>query len=52
VELDTPEYWGRIKGDKVVEKLLAMAGIRLAAVLNSVLLGKVGEGEVVGPWME
>lgn len=37
-ELDVPEYKGRIEDDKVIQKQLAMAGIRLAAVLNSVLL--------------
>ncbi|KAL7414985.1 phospholipase C/P1 nuclease domain-containing protein, partial [Mrakia frigida] len=45
MELDTPEYWGRIKGDLIVEKQLAMGGIRLAAVLNSIfdpaLMGKM-----------
>jgi hypothetical protein len=54
VELDTPEYWGKLKQDKVVEKLLAMGGIRLAAVLNSIFLGKVGDGDkmiAAGPWM-
>jgi hypothetical protein len=34
LELDTPEYWGVIRDQWVVEKLLAMAGVRLAAVLN------------------
>jgi predicted permease len=37
-ELDVPEYKGRIEEDKIVQKQLAMAGIRLAAVLNSLLL--------------
>ena len=37
IELDTPKYIGRLDGDKVVEKLLAMAGIRLASVLNTIL---------------
>jgi len=37
VELDTPKYAGAIRGAKIVEKMLAMAGVRLAAVLNSVL---------------
>lgn len=26
MELDTPEYWGRVKGDLIVEKQLAMGG--------------------------
>lgn len=34
LELDTPEYGGKIAREWVVEKLVAMAGIRLAAVLN------------------
>lgn len=34
LELDTPEYAGKIRKDLVVEKLLAQAGIRLAGVLN------------------
>ncbi|KZS97179.1 phospholipase C/P1 nuclease [Sistotremastrum niveocremeum HHB9708] len=34
IELDTPEYSGRIKREKLIEKLLAMAGIRMAGVLN------------------
>ncbi|KAI0316084.1 phospholipase C/P1 nuclease domain-containing protein [Amylostereum chailletii] len=36
LELDTPEYWGRIEQEWVVEKLLAMGGIRLAGVLNQI----------------
>jgi len=34
VELDTAEYSGAIKSSRLLEKLLAMGGIRLAAVLN------------------
>lgn len=34
LELDTPEYGGKIVREWVLEKLFAMAGIRLAAVLN------------------
>jgi hypothetical protein len=34
LELDTPEYGGKITREWVVEKLFAMAGIRLAATLN------------------
>lgn len=37
-ELDVAEYRGRIEKDKVIHKQLAMAGTRLAAVLNSILL--------------
>lgn len=34
LELDTPAYAGKIREHKVVEKLLAMGGVRLAAILN------------------
>ncbi|KAI6021633.1 hypothetical protein BKA83DRAFT_677975 [Pisolithus microcarpus] len=34
LELDTPQYAGRIRDEWIVEKLLAQGGIRLAAVLN------------------
>jgi hypothetical protein len=37
IQLDTPEYAGRIRKELVIEKLLATAGIRLAAVLNELL---------------
>ncbi|PWZ01021.1 phospholipase C/P1 nuclease [Testicularia cyperi] len=37
-ELDVQEYLGRIDSDKVIQKQLTMAGLRLAAVLNSILL--------------
>ncbi|KAG8710368.1 hypothetical protein FRC09_000171, partial [Ceratobasidium sp. 395] len=37
IELDTPEYAGRIRRDKVIEKLMALGGLRLAAVLNELL---------------
>ncbi|KAF8581284.1 phospholipase C/P1 nuclease [Ramaria rubella] len=36
IELDTPEYAGRIEKERLVGRLLAMAGIRTAAVLNSI----------------
>ncbi|KAI0702020.1 phospholipase C/P1 nuclease domain-containing protein [Cerioporus squamosus] len=35
-ELDTPEYAGKIAKEWVVERLLAMAGVRLAGVLTDV----------------
>jgi hypothetical protein len=35
--LDTPEYAGRIRKDKVIEKLMALGGLRLAGVLNELL---------------
>lgn len=34
LELDTPEYAGRIEKEFLMEQLLAMGGIRLAAILN------------------
>ncbi|KAG9080396.1 hypothetical protein FRC06_006637, partial [Ceratobasidium sp. 370] len=47
VELNTPEYAGRIQDEKVVEKLLALGGLRLAATLNAVL-GSEEEKELFG----
>jgi hypothetical protein len=49
VELDTPEYLGKIADDKVVELLLAKAGIRLAAILNSIFV-KDEVDTARGPW--
>lgn len=40
MELDTPEYLGKIGDDKIVEALLAKGGLRLAKVLNEALGGK------------
>ena len=34
IELDTPQYAGKIRKRRIVEKQLAMGGIRTAAVLN------------------
>lgn len=34
-ELNTPDYYGKVQKDKVVESLLAKGGIRLAATLNT-----------------
>ena len=34
MELDTPEYAGKIRKDRVIEKLIAQAAIRMAAILN------------------
>jgi hypothetical protein len=42
VELDTPEYLGKLGDDKVVEMLLAKGGIRLAAILNAIFLEDKG----------
>ena len=36
-ELNTPDYYGKVQKDKVVESLLAKGGIRLAATLNTLL---------------
>ncbi|KAL6306060.1 phospholipase C/P1 nuclease domain-containing protein [Sparassis latifolia] len=40
IELDTPEYAGQVRERWVIERLLAMAGIRLAAILNGLLAGE------------
>ena len=45
IELDTDEYLGRIGREKTVEKLLAMAGLRLAKVINEAL-GETAEGSL------
>ena len=37
IELDTERYLGRIGMEKTVEKLLAMAGLRLAKIVNEAL---------------
>lgn len=42
IELDTDAYVGRLSKDKVVERVLAMGGIRLAHVLNFALGGEGG----------
>ena len=41
LELDTPKYAGRVREGWVIERLLAMAGIRLAGILNGLVLGEV-----------
>ncbi|KAJ7467075.1 phospholipase C/P1 nuclease domain-containing protein [Mycena latifolia] len=46
LELDTPEYSGMISEQRILEKLLAQAGIRLAGVLNY-LFADLEEDE---PW--
>ncbi|KAI0071106.1 phospholipase C/P1 nuclease [Panus rudis PR-1116 ss-1] len=38
LELDTPEYAGRIRSQWLLERLMAMAGIRLAGILNGLFL--------------
>jgi len=42
IELDTPHYIGRLNDAKIVERLLAQGGVRLAKILNTV----IGEGKV------
>ena len=42
IELDTDAYVGKLSRDKVVERVLAMGGIRLAHVLNFALGGEGG----------
>ncbi|KAF8316594.1 phospholipase C/P1 nuclease [Clavulina sp. PMI_390] len=37
IQLDTPEYAGRVRKELVIERMMAMAGVRLAAVLNELL---------------
>lgn len=44
LELDTPEYAGRITNEWVVERLLAMGGIRLAGILNEIFAPLVESG--------
>ncbi|KAH8817785.1 phospholipase C/P1 nuclease [Flagelloscypha sp. PMI_526] len=46
LEMDTPEYTGKIMEEWVVEKLVAMAGVRLAATLNWLFADVEGEGRV------
>jgi hypothetical protein len=47
LELDTPEYAGKIRNEFIVEKLLAQGGIRLAGVLN-LLFADLEESEAHG----
>ena len=37
IELDSDEYYGRIVREKTMERLMAMAGLRLAKILNEAL---------------
>ncbi|KAH9941195.1 phospholipase C/P1 nuclease domain-containing protein [Epithele typhae] len=43
VELDTPAYAGKIYQEWVVERLLAMAGVRLAGVLTDIFADAAGD---------
>lgn len=38
LELDTPQYAGRLRSEWVVERLVAMAGVRLAGLLNGLFM--------------
>lgn len=42
LELDTPKYAGKIRNEWVVERLLASAGVRLAAILNGLFMDEEG----------
>lgn len=42
-ELDTPSYMDPINNDHVIERVLAMGGIRLAAILNTIFMDKDAE---------
>jgi hypothetical protein len=48
IELDTDSYVGRINREKTMEKLMAMAGLRLAKIVNEAVGGK----EVAGVYFE
>lgn len=50
LELDTPEYAGKIRSELVVEKLLAQAGVRLAGVLNWLFADLEDENAKDGLW--
>ena len=43
LELDTPAYAGRLARGWVVERLLAMAGVRLAGVLTDIFAEMAGD---------
>ncbi|KAJ7879527.1 phospholipase C/P1 nuclease domain-containing protein [Mycena olivaceomarginata] len=45
VELDTPQYSGVISEQRIVEKLLAQAGLRLAGVINYLFAELEGDEE-------
>lgn len=42
IELDTDEYLGEIGRKKIVERMLAMAGLRLAKIVNEALGAEQG----------
>ncbi|KAJ3001231.1 hypothetical protein NUW54_g6561 [Trametes sanguinea] len=43
LELDSPEYAGKLANRWVVERLLAMGGVRLAGVLTDILADVAGD---------
>jgi hypothetical protein len=43
IELDTDQYTGRISRENLMERLLAMAGIRLAKIVNEILADDEGQ---------
>lgn len=45
LELDTPEYNGRIKSEWLLERVLASAGVRLAGLLNGLFI-ELGDEEI------
>lgn len=49
-ELNAKWYTGRLRDEKVIEKVLAMAGVRLAAILNEILDPSVDDSEVRLRW--
>ena len=51
LELDTPEYAGEIKERLIIEKLLAQAGIRLAAIVNWLFADIEGDNNRLGVLM-
>ena len=42
LELDTPQYAGKIRSEWVVERLMATAGVRLAGILNGLFMDSEG----------
>lgn len=51
LQLDEPWYSGRIKHERLVERLLATAGIRLAAILNDIF-GEDDDVAALGPLID
>ena len=43
LELDTPDYAGRVRKEKIMERLLVQGGIRMAAVLNGLFADPDGK---------